>query len=121
MSASGQSRQVRPFEDAAEMNDANPSIIESRRDQIFPHLDATDIERARRFGEIRRFAAGEALAAIGKVGLGLAVILSGQVDVYRRDAHGRRQHLYTFGPGAFVGELAQLAGQPSFREPDQVS
>ena len=114
MSASGQSRQVRPFEDAAEMNDANPSIIELRRDQIFPHLDATDIERARRFGEIRRFAAGEALAAIGKVGLGLAVILSGQVDVYRHDAHGRRQHLYTFGPGGFVGELAQLAGQPSF-------
>jgi hypothetical protein len=49
------------------MSDSKPSIIETRRDQIFPHLDATDIERARRFGEIRRFAAGEALAAIGQV------------------------------------------------------
>jgi thioredoxin reductase (NADPH) len=96
------------------MSNSKPSIIETRRDQIFPHLDATDIERAWRFGEIRRFAAGEALAAIGEVGLGLAIILSGQVDVYRYDAHGRRQHLYTFGPGAFVGELAQLAGRPSF-------
>jgi thioredoxin reductase (NADPH) len=64
------------------MSNSKPSIIETRRDQIFPHLDATDIERARRFGEIRRFAAGEALAAIGEVGLGLAIILSGQVDVY---------------------------------------
>ena len=96
------------------MSDSKPSIIETRRDQIFPHLDATDIERARRFGEIRRFAAGDALAAIGEVGVGLAIILSGQVDVYRYDAHGERQHLSTFGPGAFVGELAQLAGRPSF-------
>jgi thioredoxin reductase (NADPH) len=96
------------------MSESSPSIIETRRDQIFPHLDATDVERASRFGEVRRFAAGEALAAIGEVGLGLAIILSGQVDVYRNDAHGKRQHLYTFGPGAFVGELAQLAGRPSF-------
>jgi thioredoxin reductase (NADPH) len=96
------------------MSNSRPSIIETRHDQIFPHLDATDIERARRFGEIRRFAVGEALAAIGEVGLGLAIILSGQVDVSRYDAHGGRQHLYTFGPGAFVGELAQLAGRPSF-------
>jgi thioredoxin reductase (NADPH) len=96
------------------MSNPNPSIIETRRDQIFPHLRATDIERARRFGEVRRFAAGEALAAIGEVGQGLAIILSGKVDVYRYDAHGERQHLSTFGPGAFVGELAQLAGRPSF-------
>jgi len=81
------------------MSNSKPSIIETRHDQIFRHLDATDIERARRFGEIRRFAVGEALAAIGEVGLGLAIILSGPVDVSRYDAHGRRQHLYTFGPG----------------------
>jgi thioredoxin reductase (NADPH) len=76
--------------------------------------EPTDIERARRFGEIRRFAAGDALAAIGQVGVGLAIILRGQVDVYRYDAHGERQHLSKFGPGAFVGELAQLAGRHSF-------
>lgn len=93
---------------------SNPSVIETRRDQIFPQLDATDIERAWRFGEVRRFAVGEALATVGKVGVGLAIILSGQVDVYRRDAVGARQHFQAFGPGAFLGELAQLAGRPSF-------
>src|SRR5271154_731511 len=96
------------------MSDANPSIIETRRDQIFPQLDATDIERAWRFGEVRRFAVGEKLVAIGEVGVGLAIILSGRVDVYRYDAHGNRQHFYAFEPGSFVGELAQLAGKPSF-------
>ncbi len=96
------------------MSDSSPSIIETRRDQILPHLDATDIERAWRFGEVRRFAAGETLAKIGEIGVGLAIVLSGQVDVYRYDAHRMRQHFYTFGPGAFLGELAQLAGRPSF-------
>ena len=96
------------------MSVSNPSIIETRRDQILPLLDATDIERAWRFGEVRRFATGEALAAIGEVGVGLGIILSGQVDVYRYDAHRERQHFYTFGPGSFLGELAQLAGRPSF-------
>jgi thioredoxin reductase (NADPH) len=96
------------------MSDPNPSIIETRRDQIFPHLDAADIERAWRFGEVRRFAAGDALAVSGEIGVGLAIVLSGRVDVYRYDAYGERQHFYTFGPGSFVGELAQLAGRPSF-------
>ena len=65
------------------MSVSRPSIIETRHDQILPQLDATDIERARRFGEVRRFAAGEALAAIGEIGIGLGIILSGQVEVYR--------------------------------------
>ena len=96
------------------MSVSHPSIIEARRDQILPLLDATDIERASRFGEIRCYAKGEALAAIGEVGVGLAIVLEGQVDVYRYDAHGEPQHFYTFGPGSFIGELAQLAGRPSF-------
>jgi thioredoxin reductase (NADPH) len=90
------------------------SILETRRDQILPRMDATDIERARRFGEVRHFATGEALAKIGEVGVGLGIILSGQVDVYRYDAYGDRQHFYAFGSGSFLGELAQLAGRPSF-------
>ena len=96
------------------MSVPRPSIVDTRRDQILPLLDATDIERAWRFGEVRRFATGEALAAIGEVGVGLGIILNGQVDVYRYDAHSERQHFFTFGPGSFLGELAQLAGRPSF-------
>jgi thioredoxin reductase (NADPH) len=96
------------------MSDYDPPIIETRREQIFPHLDTDDVERARRFGELRRFDTGEALASVGEIGIGLAVLLRGQVDVYRHDALGRRQHFFTFGPGAFLGELAQLAGRPSF-------
>jgi thioredoxin reductase (NADPH) len=72
------------------MGDSNRSILETRRDQILPHLDTTDIERARRIGEVRSFAVGDALAKVGEVGIGLAIILSGQVDVYRHEANGVR-------------------------------
>jgi thioredoxin reductase (NADPH) len=89
-------------------------MLETRRDQILPHLDAADIERARRFGQVRCFAAGEALAKVGEIGAGMGIVLSGQVDVYRYEAHGEREHFYTFGPGSLLGELAQLAGRPSF-------
>jgi hypothetical protein len=36
-----------------------PSIIDTRRDQTFPTLDPTDLERVRRFGMVRSYGAGE--------------------------------------------------------------
>ena len=65
-------------------------IIDRRRDQMFPTLDPVEIERVRRFGEVRSFAAGETLATAGKVGPGLVVILSGKVDITQRDPSGHR-------------------------------
>jgi hypothetical protein len=47
------------------------SIREQRRDQMFPTLDSLEIERLRRFGEIRSFAAGEPIGVIGQVAPGL--------------------------------------------------
>ncbi len=44
----------------------------------------------RRFGEVRTFAAGEALFTAGQVGPGLVVILAGKVDVTQRDQSGHR-------------------------------
>ena len=89
-----------------------PSIIESRRHQIFPTLEASEIERVRRFGEVRTYGAGEALVTVGQVGPGLMIVLAGEIDVTQRDENGRRELIVTHGPGAFTGELAQLEGEP---------
>jgi thioredoxin reductase (NADPH) len=90
-------------------------IIERRRDQMFPVLDQAEIERMRRFGEIRTFAENEAVFTTGRVGPGLGVILAGNIEVYRRDA--AQQNLFvTYGPGQFMGELAQMAGRPSLAD-----
>ena len=85
----------------------------NRLDQMHPVLEPLEVERLRRFGTRRRFDAGEAMARVGDTGHGLAVILSGAVEVTRRDASGTSVPVASFGPGAFLGELAQLTGRPS--------
>jgi thioredoxin reductase (NADPH) len=91
-------------------------IIERRRDQMFPALEPIEIERMHRFGQARAFATGEALATAGEVSSGLMVILSGSVDVTQRDGSGQRSLIVTHSPGQFLGELAQLAGQPALAD-----
>jgi thioredoxin reductase (NADPH) len=95
------------------MTTAKPSILDSRHEQMFPKLDEVEIQRLLRFGEVCCFAAGEALAEVGKVGRGLIVILAGEVDITRRDQLDHRDLIVAHGPGSFMGELAQLAGRPS--------
>ena len=88
-------------------------IIDTRRDQMFPTLEPSEIERVRRFGKQRWFVPGEPLAKVGERGVGLSIILSGQVEVTRYDSARRSTPIVTHGPGAFLGELAQLAGRPT--------
>jgi thioredoxin reductase (NADPH) len=88
------------------------SIIDTRRYQMFPKLERAEIERVRRFGEVRSYEAGEALAKVGERGLGLTIVLAGKIDITQHDESGRRQLIVTHGPGEFMGELAQLAGRP---------
>ena len=49
----------------------------------------------------------------GKVSEGLTVILSGKVDVARHALSGNGALIVTHVAGAFLGELAQLAGRPA--------
>ena len=91
----------------------NQSIIETRHDQMFPILEASEIQRVRRFGSVHCFSTGEALQTVGTVGYGLSIILAGRIEAIRYDAAGRRAPIITQGPGAFLGELAQLAGRPA--------
>ena len=89
------------------------SILDTRRHQMFPILEPAEIERVRRFGKVRAYRAGEALATVGEVGLGLTVILAGKVDISQRHESDRSTPIVTHEAGAFMGELAQLAGRPA--------
>jgi thioredoxin reductase (NADPH) len=89
------------------------SIIETRHDQMFPVLEPAEIDRVRRFGETRFYRAGERLATTGEVGPGMFVILAGNVVVTQRDELAHHPPIVTYGPGSFLGELAQLSGRPA--------
>src|SRR6185436_370157 len=89
------------------------SIIDTRRAQMFPRLEPREIERLCRFGEARSYPAGEYLVKTGQKGPGLVVILSGEVAITQRDVLGRQKPIITHVQGSFMGELAQLSGQPA--------
>src|ERR1700720_4245328 len=90
------------------------STIDTRREQMFPKLQPREIDRRRRFGEVRRYAAGEALFVTGEIAPGMSVLIKGSVRVTRRDPFGHRAPIVEQGPGEFVAEVGQLSGQPAF-------
>ena len=90
---------------------APAEIAFPRYEQTLPTLTADEIARIRRFGEVRNFNDGEALFETGKVGPGMFVLLSGHVEITRRDGLGRVTPVIEHGPGQFLAELGQLSGR----------
>ena len=89
------------------------TTIETRRAQMFPTLSAEDLARLRRFGTPRSYPKGAALAVAGKPSEGLVLFYAGEIEITERDESGRPTPIVTYGPGSFMGELAQLSGRPS--------
>ena len=90
-----------------------PTILETRRDQVFPILAHAEVDRLRHFGQVQAFAPDEMLVRVGERGHGLTVILGGKVAVTRRDEAEHDQPINTHIAGSFMGELAQLTGRPA--------
>src|SRR5258708_20423940 len=95
------------------MSVTKQSIMDTRRHQMFPTLEPAEIERVRRFGKVRSYGVGEALARVGEVGLGLTIILAAKVDVTQHFESGRHQPIVTPRPGPFMGDLPPLAERPA--------
>ena len=104
---------------------AGNAALGSRFQQMFPILTPAEIDRVRRFGEIRRFADGEFLFRTGEAMPGMYVILSGRVAVIPRDGLGQVKPVDAFAeligapleemkevvPGEVMAELGQLSGR----------
>jgi thioredoxin reductase (NADPH) len=85
--------------------------LEARRAQMFPVLADDELARTRRFGTVRRFAAGERLFETGKPSPGMFVVLSGTVQITGRDGHGHDLLIAELPAGGFSGEIGQLSGR----------
>jgi thioredoxin reductase (NADPH) len=98
------------------MSDTTDHQWESREAQRFPTFTQPEIERISPFGEPRTYRHGDFLATSGAPGIGLSIILSGQVDVDSQDVSGERGHIVSHKAGSLLGELAQLSGRPALVE-----
>jgi thioredoxin reductase (NADPH) len=87
--------------------------IDPRNEQMFPKFASADVDRLRRFGEVRRHTAGEPLFKTGDVAQGMFVLITGSVTVSRHDPLGRLAPIVELGPGDFVAEVGQLSGRPA--------
>src|SRR5881394_2728853 len=72
-----------------------------RYERTFPTLAPHEIDRMRRFGELRRYKHGEMLFETGKPGPGMFVMLSGHVAITLRDGLGTVTPVIEQGPGQF--------------------
>ena len=90
---------------------AAPGIAFPRHEQTFPSLTPQEIERMRRFGELRPYKDGERLFETGKPGAGMFVVLSGHVAITQRDGLGHVTPVIDQGPGQFLAEIGQLSGR----------
>jgi thioredoxin reductase (NADPH) len=80
---------------------------------MFPVLGAVQIETARRFtsGAARRFAPGEVAYDVGMRNASAWLVLSGGLEVMRRDGLHRQTSVVLLTEGQFSGEVSQLAGR----------
>jgi len=88
------------------------SVIETRGHQLFPVLDAAQMDTAKRFasGPARDFAPGEIVFDVGERNVPVWLVIKGAIDVVRRDALNPDVPITTLGAGKFSGEVSQLAG-----------
>jgi thioredoxin reductase (NADPH) len=89
-----------------------PAAPDPRLDQMFPRLSPEEIDRLRRFGTIRHYAAGVPVVTTGEVDSGMFVLISGTVAVSARAGLGDVVPIVELGPGGFLAEVGMLAGQP---------
>jgi thioredoxin reductase (NADPH) len=97
------------------------AMIDVNREQMFPSLSAGEIDRLRRFGTLRRHAAGEPFFTAGDISPGMFVLISGSVAVTGREGLRHGVPIVELGPGGFLAEVGLLAGRRTLVDARAVS
>ena len=79
---------------------------------IFQDLSRREFSRIRGILHRRSFSTGESIVREGDVGVGMYVILSGEVAIVQQDADGNAAELASFGEGDFFGDQVLLDESP---------
>ncbi len=79
---------------------------------VFQDLSRREFERVREVLHPRTYAAEEAIVREGDPGVGMYVILSGEVAVLQEEGEGAAVEVATFGEGDFFGDQVLLDESP---------
>ena len=75
---------------------------------LFEMLSNQELEYVAELSRPRRYSAGQVVFEEGELGDSLYVIVSGEVEVIRRDAGGDSKVIATLGPPEFFGEMSLI-------------
>lgn len=75
---------------------------------LFEMLSKEELDYASELSRPRKFSAGQAIFEEGELGDSLYVIVSGQVEVLRRDSSGAQRTISVLGPPMFFGEMSLI-------------
>jgi CRP-like cAMP-binding protein len=76
------------------------------RSPLFEMLSNQELEYVAELSRPRKFTAGQVVFEEGELGDSLYVIVSGEMEVQRRDAQGKPQLLSRLGHPDFFGEMS---------------
>ena len=79
---------------------------------LFENLNPKFLKGIAAIATERSFKAGEHLIKQGESGIGLFIILTGQVRIEKTDATGRKVEIAENGPGDIMGEMTVFDGAP---------
>ena len=81
------------------------SLIDTRREQIFPVLDANQIETAKRFASAppQTFGQGATIFNVGDRHASAWLVLRGEIVITRRDGLNAEAEIARIGVGQFTG------------------
>ena len=82
--------------------------------KFFADFTREDIQRLTAFMQIYRAEASQMMIREGDVDDYMLLIIQGRVDIVKIDSHGNLQPMTTVGPGATLGEMSMIDGEPRF-------
>jgi CRP-like cAMP-binding protein len=82
-----------------------------RRIPLFAECDDTHLQLLAFASERMRFRSDEPIVSAGTSGRAGYLIVSGAADVWLEEGNERKA-IAALGPGAFIGEMAMIAGRP---------
>ncbi|MGY4435173.1 hypothetical protein ACVWWO_007650 [Bradyrhizobium sp. F1.13.1] len=98
---------------AAGLQTSGNDMLESRHEHMFPKFAPNEIDRMRRFGEIKHYGVNQYLFRTGERPAGMFVMIAGRVCIEARNRPERTEKILELGAGEIIAEVAQLSGGPA--------
>jgi CRP/FNR family transcriptional regulator, cyclic AMP receptor protein len=84
------------------------------RSKFFADFTREDVERLAAFMQVYRADSEQTIIREGDIDDYMLLIMQGKVDIVKVDTHGRPQPMTSVGPGAMLGEMSMIDGEPRF-------